>query len=167
MSNITYQKWSENIKVQFDNRPSLNLDKKDLRNYYLEDSKPKLKDGNWVYTYDLGAVFAKGTYIEGCRIGAWQFFHENGVIAQRGFYKNDGTRFHGNDEDAYLWKIYDEQGIEVADQPYNDNWIEEAGSEGRTYSEIKAPDSIYRKCITREKEAEDYLAKQKKRFPWV
>mgnify|MGYP002636807891 FL=1 len=137
---ITYQKWSENIKVQFDNRPSLNLDKKDLRNYYLEDSKPKLKDGNWVYTYDLGAVFAKGTYIEGCRIGAWQFFHENGVIAQRGFYKNDGTRFHGNDEDAYLWKIYDEQGIEVADQPYNDNWIEEA---------------------------EDYLAKQKKRLPWV
>ena len=139
-SNVTYQKWSENIKVQFDNRPSLNLDKKDLRNYYLEDSKPKLKDGNWVYTYDLGAVFAKGTYIEGCRIGAWQFFHENGVIAQRGFYKNDGTRFHGNDEDAYLWKIYDEQGIEVADQPYNDNWIEEA---------------------------EDYLAKQKKRLPWV
>ena len=137
---ITYQKWSENIKVQFDNRPSLNLDKKDLRNYYLEDSKPKLKDGNWVYTYDLGAVFAKGTYIEGCRIGAWQLFHENGVIAQRGFYKNDGTRFHGNDEDAYLWKIYDEQGIEVADQPYNDNWIEEA---------------------------EDYLAKQKKRLPWV
>ena len=134
---ITYQKWSENIKVQFDNRPSLNLDKKDLRNYYLEDSKPKLKDGNWVYTYDLGAVFAKGTYIEGCRIGAWQFFHENGVIAQRGFYKNDGTRFHGNDEDAYLWKIYDEQGIEVADQPYNDNWIEEA---------------------------EDYLAKQKKKI---
>ena len=139
-SNVTYQKLSENIKVQFDNRPSLNLDKKDLRNYYLEDSKPKLKDGNWVYTYDLGAVFAKGTYIEGCRIGAWQFFHENGVIAQRGFYKNDGTRFHGNDEDAYLWKIYDEQGIEVADQPYNDNWIEEA---------------------------EDYLAKQKKRLPWV
>ena len=137
---ITYQKWSENIKVQFDNRPSLNLDKKDLRNYYLEDSKPKLKDGNWVYTYDLGAVFAKGTYIEGCRIGAWQFFHEDGVIAQRGFYKNDGSRFHGNDEDAYLWKIYDEQGIEVADQPYNDNWIEEA---------------------------EDYLAKQKKRLPWV
>ena len=137
---ITYQKWTENIKVQFDNRPSLNLDNKDLRNYYLEDSKPKLKDGNWVYTYDLGAVFAKGTYIEGCRIGAWQFFHENGVIAQRGFYKNDGTRFHGNDEDAYLWKIYDEQGIEVADQPYNDNWIEEA---------------------------EDYLAKQKKRLPWV
>ena len=137
---ITYQKWSENIKVQFDNRPSLNLDKKDLRNYYLEDSKPKLKDGNWVYTYDLGAVFAKGTYIEGCRIGAWQFFHENGVIAQRGFYKNDGTRFHGNDEDAYLWKIYDEQGIEVADQPYNDNWIEEA---------------------------EEYLAEHKKRWSWA
>ena len=41
---------------------------------------------------------------------------------------------------TYLWKIYDEQGIEVADQPYNDNWIEEA---------------------------EDYLAKQKKRLPWV
>ena len=137
---IKYQQWSENIRVQFDNRPLLNLHRKDLRNYYLEDSKPKLKNGNWVYTYDLGAVFAKGTYIEGCRIGAWQFFHENGVIAQRGFYKNDGTRFHGNDEDAYLWKIYDEQGIEVADQPYNDNWIEEA---------------------------EEYLAEHKKRWSWA
>ena len=137
---IKYQQWSENIRVQFDNRPLLNLHRKDLRNYYLEDSKPKLKNGNWVYTYDLGAVFAKGTYIEGCRIGAWQFFHENGVIAQRGFYKNDGSRFHGNDEDAYLWKIYDEQGIEVADQPYNENWIEEA---------------------------EEYLAEHKKRWSWA
>ena len=137
---ITYQRWSDNIRVQFDNRPLLNLDRKDLRNYYLEDSKPKLKDGNWVYTYDLGAIFAKGTYIKGCRIGAWQFFHENGLIAQRGFYKNDGSRFHGNDEDAYLWKIYDEQGIEVADQPYNDNWIEEA---------------------------EEYLAEHKKRWSWA
>jgi antitoxin component YwqK of YwqJK toxin-antitoxin module len=123
---ITYQKWSENISVQFDNRPSLHLDKKDLRNYYLKKSKPKLKDGNWIYTFDSGAIFGKGTYRKGLRIGAWQFFHENGVIAQRGFYKNDGSRFHGDDEDAYLWKIYNEEGIEVADQPYNENWIEEA-----------------------------------------
>ena len=141
---ITYQKWSDNIRVQFDNRPLLNLDRKDLRNYCLEDSKPKLKDGNWVYTYDLGAIFAKGTYIKGCRIGAWQFFHENGVIAQRGFYKNDGTRFHGNAEDAYLWKIYDEDGKELYanldDMESNDNWIEEA---------------------------EEYLAEQKKRWPWA
>ena len=130
MSNITYQKWSENIKVQFDNRPSLNLDKKDLRNYYLENSKPKLKDGDWIYTYDSGAIFGKGTDNKGFRIGAWQFFHENGVIEQRGFYKNDGTRFHGDDEDEYLWKIYDEDGKELYtgldDMEANDNWIEEA-----------------------------------------
>ena len=130
MSNITYQKWSENIKVQFDNRPTLNLDKKDLRNYYIENSKPKLKDGYWIYTYDSGAIFGKGTYNKGFRIGAWQFFHENGVIEQRGFYKNDGTRFHGDDEDAYLLKIYDEDGKELYtgldDMEANDNWIEEA-----------------------------------------
>ena len=38
----TYQKWSENIKVQFDNRPSLNLDKKDLRNFntFIEYTGP-------------------------------------------------------------------------------------------------------------------------------
>lgn len=139
-----YQKWSENIKVQFDNRPALNLDKKDLRNYYLENSKPKLKDGAWIYTYDSGAIFGKGTYCKGLRIGAWQFFHENGVIEQRGFYKNDGTRFHGDDEDAYLWKIYDEDGKElytnVDDMEPNDNWIDEA---------------------------EEYLAAQKKRWPWI
>jgi len=144
MSNITYQKWSDNIKVQFDNRPALNLDKKDLRNYYLENSKPKLKDGDWIYTYDSGAIFGKGTYCKGLRIGAWQFFHENGVIEQRGFYKNDGTRFHGDDEDEYLWKIYDEDGKELYtsldDVEANDNWIEEA---------------------------EEYLAARKKRWPWA
>ena len=143
-SNVTYQKWSENIKVQFDNRPSLNLDKKDLRNYYLENSKPKLKDGDWIYTYDSGAIFGKGTYCKGLRIGAWQFFHENGVIEQRGFYKNDGTRFHGDDEDEYLWKIYDEDGKELYtsldDMEANDNWIEEA---------------------------EEHLASIKKRWSWL
>ncbi len=136
----THQKWSDNLKVQFDERHLLNLKTEDLRNYYLVNAKPELKNGSWIYLFDSGAVFGKGTYNKGYRIGGWQFFHENGLIAQRGFYKNDGSRFHGNDEDAYLWKIYDEQGIEVADQPYNDNWIEEA---------------------------EDYLAKQKKRLPWV
>ena len=140
----TRQNWSENIKVQFDNRPALNLDKKDLRNYYLENSKPKLKDGDWIYTYDSGAIFGKGTYCKGLRIGAWQFFHENGVIEQRGFYKNDGTRFHGDDEDAYLWKIYDEDGKELYtsldDMEANDNWIEEA---------------------------EEHLASIKKRWSWI
>jgi len=136
----THQKWSDNLKVQFDERHLLNLKKEDLRNYYLVNAKPELKNGSWIYFFDSGAVFGKGTYNKGYRVGGWQFFHENGLIAQRGFYRNDGSRFHGNDEDAYLWKIYDEQGIEVADQPYNENWIEEA---------------------------EDYLAKQKKRLPWV
>ena len=140
----TRQNWSENIKVQFDNRPALNLDKKDLRNYYLENSKPKLKDGDWIYTYDSGAIFGKGTYCKGLRIGAWQFFHENGVIEQRGFYKNDGTRFYGDDEDEYLWKIYDEDGKELYtsldDMEANDNWIEEA---------------------------EEHLASIKKRWSWI
>ena len=141
---ITYQKWSENLRIQFDNRPSLNLEKKDLRNYYFKNSNLKLKDGDWIYTYDSGAVFGKGTYDKGLRIGAWQFFHENGVIAQRGFYKNDGTRFHGDREGAYLWKIYDEDGKELYssldDMEPNDNWIEEA---------------------------EEYMAKQKEKWPWI
>ena len=136
----THQKWSDNLKVQFDERHLLNLKTEDLRNYYLVNAKPELKNGSWIYLFDSGAVFGKGTYNKGYRIGGWQFFHENGLIAQRGFYKNDGSRFHGNDEDAYLWSIYDEKGIEVADQPYNENWIEEA---------------------------EDYLAKQKKRWSWM
>jgi antitoxin component YwqK of YwqJK toxin-antitoxin module len=137
---ITYQKWSNNIKVQFDNRLLLSIDKKDLRNYYLIDTKCELKDSSWVYLYDSGAIFGKGTYDKGYRVGAWQFFHENGVIAQRGFYRNNGTRFHGNDEDAYLWKVYNEEGIEVEHQDYNENWIEEA---------------------------EEYLAAQKERWSWV
>ena len=29
------------------------------------------------------------------------------------------------------------------------NWIGEAGREGRTYSEISSPDSVYRQCILR------------------
>jgi antitoxin component YwqK of YwqJK toxin-antitoxin module len=136
----THQKWSDNLKVQFDERHLLNLKKEDLRNYYLVNAKPELKNGSWIYLFDSGAVFGKGTYIKGYRVGGWQFFHENGRIAQRGFYKNDGSRFHGNDEDAYLWKIYDEQGIEVADQPYNENWIEEA---------------------------EEYLAEHKQRWSWA
>ena len=123
---VTQQNWSENIQVQFDNRELLNLDKGDLRNYYLVNGKPELKNGSWLYLHDSGEIFAKGTYEKGFRVGAWQFFHENGVMAQRGFYKSDGSRFHGDDEDAYLWKIYNEEGIEVADQPYNENWIEEA-----------------------------------------
>ena len=140
----TYQKWSENITLQFDNRPLLNLEKKDLRNYFIEGSKPKLKDGSWIYLFDSGAIFGKGTYSKGYRIGAWQFFHENGVIEQRGFYKNDGTRFHGDDEDAYLWRIYDEDGKELYtsldDMEPNDNWIEEA---------------------------EEHLASIKKRWSWI
>ena len=121
----TYQKWSDNLKVQFDERHLLNIKKEDSRNYYLVNAKPELKNGSWIYLFDSGAIFGKGTYNKGYRIGGWQFFHENGLIAQRGFYKNDGSRFHGNDEDAYLWKIYDKKGIEVADQPYNENWIKD------------------------------------------
>ena len=136
----TQQKWSDNLRVQFDDRHLLGLEKKDMRNYYIINDQPELKDGNWIYLFDSGAVFSKGTYNKGCRIGAWQFFHENGVIAQRGFYRDDGTRFHGDDEDAYLWKIYNEEGVEVADQPYSENWMEEA---------------------------EEYLATREKRWPWI
>ena len=137
---VTRQNWSENIQVQFDNRELLNLDKGDLRNYYLVNGKPELKDGSWLYLFDSGEIFGKGTYEKGFRVGAWQFFHENGVMAQRGFYKSDGIRFHGDDEDAYLWKIYNEEGVEVEDQDYNENWIEEA---------------------------EEYMAKQKEKWPWI
>ena len=136
----TQQKWSDNLRVQFDDRHLLGLEKKYMLNYYLINDQPELKDGNWIYLFDSGAVFSKGTYNKGCRIGAWQFFHENGVIAQRGFYRDDGTRFHGDDEDAYLWKIYNEEGVEVADQPYRENWMEEA---------------------------EEYLATREKRWPWI
>ena len=123
---VTQQNWSENIQVQFDNRELLDLDKSDIRNYYLVNGKPKLKDGSWLYLFNSGQVFGKGTYEKGFRVGAWQFFHENGVMAQRGFYKSDGSRFHGDNEDAYLWKIYNEDGVEVEDQDYNENQIEEA-----------------------------------------
>ena len=137
---VTRQNWSENIQVQFDNRELLNLDKGDLRNYYLANGKPELKDGSWLYLFDSGEIFGKGTYEKGFRVGAWQFFHENGFMAQRGFYKSDGSRFHGDDEDAYLWKIYNEEGVEVEDQDYNETWIEES---------------------------EEILDTRKKRWPWI
>ena len=141
---VTRQNWSENLQLQFDNRELLNLNKGNLRNYHLVNGKPELKDGSWLYLFDSGEIFGKGTYENGFRVGTWQFFNENGVMAQRGFYKSDGTRFHGDDEDAYLWKIYDEGGKELYtnldDMESDDNWIDEA---------------------------EEYLAAQKKRWPWI
>ena len=61
-------------------------------------------------------------------------------------------------EDRYHGKRFVRTGkvIRPGVAPHNQrrwDWIEEAGSEGSTYSEIKAPDSIYRQCITREKYA--------------
>ena len=117
---------------------------KSNKEYYFKDGVKTLKDGHWEYLYDDGTLSAKGTFMNGIAVGAWQFFHENGVIEQRGFYKNDGARFHGDDEDAYLWKIYDEDGKELYtsldDVEPNDHWIEEA---------------------------EEYLSKQKEKWPWI
>ena len=57
-------------------------------------------------------------------------------------------------EDRYHGKRFVRTGTFIGPRvaPHNKrrwDWIEEAGSEGRTYSEIKAPDSIYRQCILR------------------
>jgi len=119
------------------------LEKDDLREYIVKDGVKVLKHGHWEYLHDSGALASKGTFIDGLPQGFWQFFHENGQISQRGVYI-DGARFHGDDEDAYLWKIYDKDGKELYtsldDMEANDNWIEEA---------------------------EDYLAAQKKRWSWI
>jgi hypothetical protein len=59
-----------------------------------------------------------------------------------------------SNEDKYHGKRFIRTGkiIGPGAAPHNKrrwDWIEEAGREGRTHSEIDAPDSIYRQCITR------------------
>ena len=68
---------------------------------------------NWInknseYYYDNNTLQSKGSWINGMKSGAWQYFNENGTISQRGFYVND-KRY----PDLNGWEYYDANGEKV------------------------------------------------------
>lgn len=69
----------------------------------------KLLNGHYEYYYDNGALRTKGTWINGMKEGAWQYFNKNGTIWGRGFYHND-IRFPGRKS----WEMRDENGVPLA-----------------------------------------------------
>ena len=66
----------------------------------------KLLNGHYEYYYDNGALRTKGTWINGMKEGAWQYFNKNGTIWGRGFYHND-IRFPSRKS----WEMRDENGV--------------------------------------------------------
>ena len=77
--------------------------------YYFKDGVKTLKDGHWEYLYDDGTLCAKGTFMRGIPVGAWQKFHTNGQLSQRGFYDMTGCRV-SKYEYGDTWEYYDKDG---------------------------------------------------------
>ena len=60
-------------------------DENDHRNYTLVDGKKVPNHGHWEYLNEDGNVVSKGTFIDGYHEGAWQIFHDNGQLFNRGY----------------------------------------------------------------------------------
>ena len=85
-----------------DHQSQFGISADDDRDYYFFDECLKLRDGQFELYYDNGNLLAKGTYEKGYRVGAWQYFYDDGSHWQRGFYKSDGSRFeYKNCEDSW------------------------------------------------------------------
>ena len=87
----------------------LGIDSDDDRDYYFNNGKLELRDGQFELYYDSGNILGKGFYENGYKVGAWQSFYESGQIMQRGFYINEGNRF-GIEDWGDTWEHYDEDG---------------------------------------------------------
>ena len=100
---------SEFIAPVDDEREKLGIDPDDLRDYYFKNGKAEIKHGQNEIYYDNGNIFGKGYVDKGYRVGAWQYYYEDGKVMQRGFYLSNGSRL-GIEEYGDTWEHYDEEG---------------------------------------------------------
>ncbi len=101
--------YKKEIDYIWENQEALGIKWYDFKDYYYKDGKPEPRDGQFELYYDSGNLLAKGYYEDGYRLGAWQFFHENGQLWQRGFFKAFGER-HGIDDSGDTWEWFNEDG---------------------------------------------------------
>jgi hypothetical protein len=47
-----------------------------------------IKQGYWVYYWDNGGLYKKGSYKDGKMDGLWEFYHDNGELSNRRLCKN-------------------------------------------------------------------------------
>ena len=91
-------KWSD-LDIVWKGNPERAYTKKDQ----------KLLNGHYEYYYDNGALRTKGTWVNGMKEGAWQYFNKNGTIDT--WYvdaNNNGTGdsiYIDDDEDGYIEQI--------------------------------------------------------------
>tara|TARA_B100000029_G_C17394015_1_gene894486 strand:+ start:576 stop:941 length:366 start_codon:yes stop_codon:yes gene_type:complete len=104
------------IDYIWNNQETLGIKWYDFKEYYYKDGKLEPRNGQFELYYDSGNLLAKGCYQDGYQIGAWQFFHENGQLWQRGFYIAFGER-HGIERRGDTWEWYREDGSEDKYQP--------------------------------------------------
>ena len=95
--------------VPLNARSDLGIDPGDPRDYYFKNGKAEIKHGQNEIYYDNGNICAKGYVDKGERVGAWQYYYEDGKVMQRGFYLSNGRRF-GIEEFGDTWEHYDEEG---------------------------------------------------------
>lgn len=93
----------------WENKEELGIKWYDFKDYYYNDGRLTPRDGQFELYYDSGSLLAKGYYEDGYRLGAWQYFHENGQLWQRGFYKGSGER-HGIRDYGDTWEWFREDG---------------------------------------------------------
>ena len=74
----------------------------------------KIMNGHYRHYYNDGTINQVGTWINGLKEGAWQSFHENGVLFSRGFYKNN-ERFPSERE----WDFFKESGERFPDSVHD------------------------------------------------
>ncbi|MDC3150300.1 hypothetical protein OA959_00150 [SAR86 cluster bacterium] len=60
--------------------------------------------------YKKGSLNAVGTWIDGLKEGAWQYFYQNGELFSRGYYKNN-ERFPNKKS----WDYFKESGEKFKD----------------------------------------------------
>ena len=106
---IIKQYQSELVATGDDERSNLGIHPDDLRDYYFKNGKLELKHGQNEIYYDNGNICAKGYVDKGERVGAWQYYYEDGKVMQRGFYLSNGSRL-GKKEFGDTWEHYDEEG---------------------------------------------------------
>ncbi len=85
------------------------LDGDPERAYEIIDGKKTLLNCHFEAYWENGRLCQKGTWIDGLKQGAWQYFHENGTIDARGF-QVDNRR-------VGKWEFYDENGL-LLGSPY-------------------------------------------------
>jgi len=84
------------------------------RAYSKKDKK--VMNGHYKNFHEDGSLNAIGTWINGFKEGAWQYFYENGLLFSRGFYKND-QKFPNEKS----WEYFKESGERYSIRVFDDD----------------------------------------------